>query len=303
VPHYTLGMRRWRVLRTSNATVTTLAALLLALAVAGHAPAQDAARVNDDAPPPPDPFLPVFIDDKTEAALGPFPYDRAVYARAIDRAAELGARGVVVKFFLDQPKSDAGDRALADAMRRTKVVLQARLDDAEAAPNPLPARFRWPVPAGDPGLPLSGRRGWIPLPAFAAVAHDVGFIDHRVIDRMPLVERYGDTYVKSLYLCCLELARDQAAVVEAGKSIRLGDATVALDARSEVPVEYPAADDLAPVSFVDFLAPAPRPEVKGRVVILAYDATRFEPVNTPRGKMRPHRVFYYALRSIERRFR
>lgn len=91
-------------------------------------------------------------------------------------------------------------------------MLQARLDDAETAPNPLPEKFRWPAPAAESGKPLFGRRGWVPL----------------------------------------------------------------------------------------FIGPGPRPEVKDRVVILAYDSSRFEAVDTPLGKIRPHRVFDYALISMYR---
>ena len=287
-------------------TIATAAALaLFAGLLSADADRPPAVRA-EDAPRPGDPFVIVFIDDKTEAALGPFPYDRALYAKAIEQAAALEARGVVVKCFLDQPKSEAGDRALATAMTKTKVVLQARLDDTEANPNPLPERFRVKTPtpaAAEPGGPLAGRRGWIPLPAFADAAHDLGFIDHRVIDRMPLVERYGDDYVKSLYLCCLELAAGETAVVEPGTSVHFGTRMLALDGRSEVAVTYPENDELTALSFVDFLQPGARPGVKDRVVILAYDASRFEPVETPRGKMRPHRVFCHALRSIHAQLR
>ena len=71
------------------------------------------------------PFVFVFVDAKTEKALGPFPYDRLVYAEAMERAAAAGARGVVVRFFLDLPKGENGDKALTTAMTKTKVVLQA----------------------------------------------------------------------------------------------------------------------------------------------------------------------------------
>ena len=57
-------------------------------------------------------FVPVFIDARTEARLGPFPYDRAVIAEALTALEKLGAKGVVLKFFLDQPKGK-GDDALA----------------------------------------------------------------------------------------------------------------------------------------------------------------------------------------------
>ena len=87
------------------------------------------------------------------------------------------------------------------------------------------------------------------------------------------------------------------------KSVRIGGKTLSVDADSQAPVEYPAKDDVAYIPLVDFLKPQPRPEVKGRVIILAYDSDRFEPVETPAGKIRPHRAFYYALMSLHRQLR
>src|SRR4051794_23731352 len=134
------------------------------------------------------PFVAVFIDAKTEKALGPFPYDRAVLAKAIDKSVASGARGVVLKLFVDKPATADGDRALVDAAKRTKVLVQARLDDSEKDPNPLPDRFA--LKATVEGHPLTGKSGWLPLPDLAAVAHDLGFVDYRVIDRMPVAEQY-----------------------------------------------------------------------------------------------------------------
>src|SRR5689334_20798336 len=90
---------------------------------------------------PPTPFAVVLIDRATERALGEFPYDRAVYARGIEALGRARVRGVVLKFFIDRAKTAEGDAALAEAMRKMKLVLQARLDAAEARPNALPERF------------------------------------------------------------------------------------------------------------------------------------------------------------------
>jgi hypothetical protein len=106
--------------------------------------------------------------------------------------------------------------------------------------------------------------------------------------------------VKSLYLCCIELALGKRAEIIPGKSVRIGDKTVAIDARSEIAVMYPAKDEMPSISFSDFIDPQARPQVKDRIVILAYDSDRFAPVDTPMGKVRPHRAFFYALMSIYR---
>ena len=61
-------------------------------------------------------FVPIFIVARSETKPGPFPCDRAVYANALMAFEKLGAKGVVLKFFIDQRKGN-GDDALAMAMK------------------------------------------------------------------------------------------------------------------------------------------------------------------------------------------
>ena len=273
--------------------------MLIMLAVCGVDHLSLGAQPNDlDSP-----FVVVFIDSKSEHVFGQFPYDRSVYAQGIDRAAALGAKGVILKFFIDKPRTSEGDNRLVRAAMATKLIVQARLDDLEPTPNPLPDRFRLPMTIEKAGNPLSGKSGWLPLPALSAAAYDVGFIDNRVIDRMPIIERYGDRFVKSLFLCGVELAYGEHAEIVPGKTVRLHGKTVALDDRSEIGIEYPKTNGLPFISFCDFVGPIPHPEVKNKVVILAYDSERFAAIDTPLGKVRPHRAFVFALMSIYGRFK
>jgi CHASE2 domain-containing sensor protein len=121
-------------------------------------------------------FALVMIDDATEQTLGPFPYDRSLYARAIEACARLKARAVVLKFFLDEPKSVAGDAALAAAMKKIPVFLQARLESGSGTPQPLLARFRY-AGGGRTATAVRGDRGWIPLPQLQENAAGVGLLD------------------------------------------------------------------------------------------------------------------------------
>src|SRR6185295_9183432 len=116
----------------------------------------------------------VFIDAASEAKFGAFPLDRSLLARAIRQAGDLRAKGVVLKFFLDQPREEASDLSLANALTNVPVQLQARIEDAEAHPNPLPDRFT--LPGVKVQTAVSGRSGWIPLPMLIANANDVGFV-------------------------------------------------------------------------------------------------------------------------------
>ena len=103
------------------------------------------------------------------------------------------ARGVVLKLFIDQRKTAEGDRALAQAMKKTKVILQARLNDAEPEDNPLPERFRLALPHRD-DRPISARDGWMPLPELSAAAHDIGFCEFNSPGAMPIVKYFRDRY-------------------------------------------------------------------------------------------------------------
>jgi hypothetical protein len=250
------------------------------------------------------PFAIVFVDAKTERVLGPFPYDRSVYASAINRAAASGARGVVLKFFIDLPKTEAGDHALVESLGKTRVILQAHIDDAEQSPNPLPKRFTiQPERPPDGAKVFSGDSGVIPLPQLSKEACDVGFIDYTTIDHMPMIERYKGSYVKSLYTCCLELALGERARIVPGKALEIGGRKLPLDADGQVAVRYPAVDDLQYISMIDLLDGPPRAELRDKVVILGFDGAGFEPVQTPAGPIRPHRAFCYALLSLYEQLR
>ncbi|MBU6400979.1 MAG: CHASE2 domain-containing protein [Verrucomicrobia bacterium] len=148
----------------------------------------------------PEPFRVVFVDDACAARFGGFPLPRNVLAAGIEAIAAQKPRGIVLKMFIDQPKESRADEALAVALTKTPVVLEARIDDTEPRPNPMPERFY------APGLPLgaevavSGESGWLPLALLSSKAHDIGFVDVVSPMSVPLVERYRGRFVKSLDL-------------------------------------------------------------------------------------------------------
>lgn len=107
-------------------------------------------------PPPPD-VLVVAVDDRTLSRLGRFPPRRRVWARAIDRLAAAGARGVVVDVQFDTPGRRDDDLAMLEAARRAGTVVfgTTLVDRGEPAifvdPSEL-ERFRSAV--GDARYPL-----------------------------------------------------------------------------------------------------------------------------------------------------
>ena len=230
-------------------------------------------------------FVAVFIDARTEASLGAFPYDRAVSAKALLAFEKFGAKGVVMKFFFDQPKG-AGDDALANAMTKLPVVLQARCDDTEATPNLLDARFSTAV-TSQMGFGMTCRAGWIPLPKLQKPAADVCFIDQPAIDVVPSLERYQDRAVKSLYGCALAMA---------GKPMPAADRSGSLKVDLRKSTRYQV------ISLLDVLdGKVERAKIEGKVVVFGYDGKLAEMFDTPIGRLSAHHGFMAILLALEAR--
>jgi signal transduction histidine kinase len=81
----------------------------------------------------------VAIDERSLRDVGAWPWDRATLATIIDRAANAGARGVILDILLAEPRT--GDDKLAAAAKRLPVIAVAAVDQDG----------RWVAP----GLPLS----------------------------------------------------------------------------------------------------------------------------------------------------
>jgi len=240
-------------------------------------------------------FAFVFIDHPTEEEFKGPPFDRSLYARALDRCRELGAKGVVIKLFLDRAYTQSGDEALAVAMSRLPVVLQARLEPGSGTPDDLPEKFAFKPHA----LPvrLQGDRGWIPLARLAAVAADIGFVDF-ADENIPLLESYrGKTY-KSVVVCALELQSGHRAHLGEQGQLMIGDRPFRADAdyalgikRSLVPLPTHELSDL-------FSGKTSRAEIEGKVVILGWTGARAGAIATPEGWVPVHVYFGQCLRAV-----
>lgn len=240
-------------------------------------------------------FAVVFIDQKTEAKYGNIPLPRALTAEVIERLREAKAKAVVLKFFYDQPKDEAGDARLEKAIRGIPVALQARLDDSEKNANALPTRFF--MPEVKAATTISGTNGWVPLKRFTDHAKAVGFVDFTE-SPIPMLETYQGKTVKSLILCSLELAVGKEAVIRPGKKISIGNKSLALDGKNQSSYQLPKADDLKYIPFHAVLdGSAPMKALEGKVVIIGYNGSHIHTFDSPAGKLGAHQVFVYALRS------
>jgi len=212
----------------------------------------------------------------------------------------------VLKFFYDQPaKSPESDKALADAISSTKTLLQARIDEAEFGPNPLPSRFA--MEKAEPNLKsaFAGDNGWIPMPQFANAAHDIGFVDITTPERVPMVESYKNTPVNSLTLAALELATDETGQIENGTRLTLGTKSVALTADNQVALKLNTIEKLDYVSFSDVLeaGSTTTARFRGKVVVIAYDGIKAESIQTSAGPIKAHRLFYMGLLDVWRQLK
>lgn len=228
-------------------------------------------------------FVPVFVDARTEARIGAFPFDRSVTANALVAFEKLGVKGVVIKYFLDQPKG-AGDEQLALAMKKLPTVLQARCDDSEPKSNALDERFSSAAGA-ETNFAVSCKAGWIPLPVLQKNATDVCFIDQPVADIALLKERYQGRSVKSLYSCALALAHKPAPQADAS-------GTRKIDLR-----KAPAVHAISLIDVLD--GKVNRANFAGKIVILGYEGPKAPIFDTQVGKLSAHRVFMANLLVLE----
>jgi len=93
-------------------------------------------------------------------------------------------------------RSPAGDEALRSATHLTKVVFQAGNGDGVVG-APLPARFQLDLDSRTDQNAIVATEG-LPLQEFIDGAYDIGYVDYRTINRLPMIERQDGKYVKSL---------------------------------------------------------------------------------------------------------
>ena len=244
------------------------------------------------------PFHFILINDEDAEKFGGFPLPRARLAEVINNIGSQKPRSIILKFFIDLPKDSVGDNLLAEAISKFKVVLQARIDDTEANPNPFPPKFYLSYLPAEVQPAHKGSRGWIPLQLFAEKAADIGFVDLPSPRFAPLVEQYDGKYVKSLYLCALELATSAKARVKTN-SVVLGNKTLGFTNKLHVPVVLPPPDTLVFDNLSTALHPASGEKpLQDKVVILGYDGSKMPKIKTSSGEMKAHRYFCLSLLNV-----
>ncbi len=237
---------------------------------------------------------PVFIavDDASTASLGPMPLDRAVYARAIDAATNLGAKAIVLKFFFDAPRSSESDSRLAMAIRGAHVLMQ--VEEARGSGRSPAAPFvrdDWRFDGIQSPYELGNVHP--PLANFERGAAGLGFVSVRpgFEQAVEIVARWQGKAVPSLQIRTVELALGGAARVERGE-ILMGTRHVKLDEQGRVPCDVMQAAVL-PRYPIDRLLDGsiPRDAIEGRIVVLGYDRKDSPRVELGPAKVKVHDAF------------
>jgi len=130
-------MARWLY-----AAATTLVATLLLASAIGRSmelPARDVAIRLLPSRPATNTVI-IAIDERSIAELGRWPWSRAVLAQVVDRAADAGARAVVLDILLAE--AGPGDEQLARAAKRLPVIAVSVLDEHGQWLKPSPSLGR-----------------------------------------------------------------------------------------------------------------------------------------------------------------
>ena len=238
----------------------------------------------------------VLIDQKTEQKLGLFPYERDVFAKGIERLAQLGAKEVLLKFFLDAAKNKNKDSQLAHAMTKIPVTLQARIDNSERNPNTLLPQHQLGKEFERIKGKIHGKSGWLPITRFSQNAHAVGFIDS--ISPALFIERYKNKAVGSLYFHALESIYGMKFHME-GHQLFFDKNKISLNSKGEYQYDWEASKKLGCISYIDLIeGRVDKNKVSGKYVILGYDGAKIHQVPTPAGLMNAHIAFYQSLLSV-----
>ena len=135
----------------------------------------------------------VAIDEQSLREVGSWPWDRAKLATIVDRAADAGARGVILDILLAEPRS--GDESLARAAKRLPVLAVAVVDDYG----------RWLVPQS-------------PLAESVTAAHGNFEVDHDgILRRLSATKQSGDRSLTALSVEAASLVT--GAPIPVGRSI------------------------------------------------------------------------------------
>jgi adenylate cyclase len=246
------------------------------------------------------------VDDEAIMKFGPWPWDRGLSARIVDKLAEFGASIVAFDILYCSPgKSPEGNQALCESMKKAGNVIAAtglgisydRTQELKLDQNSTRAdalydkswKVQLPATAVLPRV-VRLKDSYVPLPGIIVDAQEVGHVKvspdrdgvHR---RMPVLVKLEERYVPCLSLAVLKaiwkLDPQRLNVTDAGELVfdaGFQRRRIPLDSKGLMLVRWGEPWESFPhYSVVDLLAEKPDPSRKSRyankIVIVGFTAT------------------------------
>ena len=237
------------------------------------------------------PFVVIMYDSLTEKNIGDFPPNRKVWADTISKLMEYNANAIVLKFFFDLPKPE--DDLLSKSIRCIPTFLQACINENEPSDNQLNSRFAIQSDNSYKNV-ISGKKGWVPVPVLSQNAYDIGFVDLRNVNEIPIIENFNNYYVKSLYFSVLQYMLPELKLVN--NALINKNKRIVLNKYLEMHVNYPKSDSIKYVSLYDVLNnKIERNVFTNKIVIIGYDGINSQTITLSTGQVNVHRAFVYGL--------
>lgn len=237
------------------------------------------------------PFIVIMYDSLTEKEIGAFPPNRKIWSETVNILKEYDAKAIVLKFFFDIPKPE--DELLSKSISAIPTFLQACINDNEPSINQLDSRFAIKPDKVYRNI-ISGKQGWIPSFVISKNAYDIGFVDIRDANEIPIIEKYNGKYVKSLYFSVLQYSLPGLQLVN--NELVYKNKKIKLNKYLEMHVNYPGIDSIKYIPLCDVLNnKINKNEFYNKIVIIGYDGSNSPTITLTSGQVNTHRVFIYGL--------
>lgn len=212
----------------------------------------------------------VAIDDETIQAAGQYPLPRATLARLVDAIAAAGASVVAIDMLFTSTTTPEADRALADALGRTRGITAAAATFGRDEGTALPADALARLPVAErvigPVEPIRSSAG----SGLVNVSTDEGGTPRFV----PLLVRVGTSVMPALTLAAASLFREEAPSFEPD-AVLFGAARIPVDLGRHLVLRFYGPRGSVPtLSAGDVLAGGqPAGRLRGKVVVVGVTAT------------------------------
>jgi CHASE2 domain-containing sensor protein len=245
-------------------------------------------------------FVVVNFDAAAARKFGDFP-SRAAVADVLQKINAASPKAVSLKFFYDSPGVAADTDKLAAAMAQGRVLLQASINAEPPTSSHLDARFFFAGNAAGTRPAPSGKEGWLPIAKLAQKAAKVCFVDSVKPEQAPMLERFQDKPVKTMYACLLEEAYAAGELTFERGAARFGDHQLRIDDTGSALVSTAALQrKFASISAADVMdAKSPLQALQGKVVIVIYTGVKSPTIAVGGSAVKVHEVFVAQLRALE----